>query len=176
MTICRFAGMFDRDNKRMMGLEPTTSCMASASDRSLPFAPVRSNRLRAGLPSTRANGSEPERTPNLAILATEPDADPTGDGPLRARPRVLTSASQLPAPDTPGARGHLSRGGARGGCGRSCATTKGSILRSTSRFIAADGPSGRGCSASISGTRRRDSDSSFGLLRITPALTIPPIR
>jgi hypothetical protein len=29
--------------ERMMGLEPTTFCMASASDRSRPFAPVRSN-------------------------------------------------------------------------------------------------------------------------------------
>jgi hypothetical protein len=34
----------------MMGLEPTTFCMASASDRSLPFASVRSNRLFAGVP------------------------------------------------------------------------------------------------------------------------------
>jgi len=37
---------------------------------SRPFAPVRSNRLFPGLPSKRANGAEPERTPNLAILAT----------------------------------------------------------------------------------------------------------
>jgi hypothetical protein len=54
----------------MMGLEPTTFCMANASDRSLPFAPVRLNMLFAGLPSKLANASEPERTPNLAILAT----------------------------------------------------------------------------------------------------------
>ena len=31
--------------ERMMGLEPTTFCMANASDRPRPFAPVRSNRL-----------------------------------------------------------------------------------------------------------------------------------
>jgi hypothetical protein len=37
-------------SERMMGLEPTTFCMASASDRSLPFASVRSNRLFAGVP------------------------------------------------------------------------------------------------------------------------------
>jgi hypothetical protein len=54
----------------MMGLEPTTFCMANASDRSRPFAPVRSNTLFAGLPSKLANAAEPERTPNLAILAT----------------------------------------------------------------------------------------------------------
>jgi hypothetical protein len=56
--------------KRMMGLEPTTFCMASASDRSHLFASVRSNRLCAGSGYVRANGSEPERTPKLAILAT----------------------------------------------------------------------------------------------------------
>jgi hypothetical protein len=56
----------------MMGLEPTTFCMANASDGSRPFAPVRSNRLFAAVPLQRANGSEPERTPNLAILATTP--------------------------------------------------------------------------------------------------------
>jgi zinc-ribbon domain len=46
-------------SKRMMGLEPTTFCMANASSRSRPFAPVRSNVLFAGF-SVRA--SEPERT------------------------------------------------------------------------------------------------------------------
>jgi hypothetical protein len=56
--------------ERMMGLEPTTFCMASASDRSHPFATVRSNRLFSAFPIGQANGSEPERTPNLAILAT----------------------------------------------------------------------------------------------------------
>jgi hypothetical protein len=55
----------------MLGLEPTTFCMANASDRLLPFAPVRSNPapLR-DFPFERANATEPERTPNLAILAT----------------------------------------------------------------------------------------------------------
>jgi hypothetical protein len=54
----------------MKGLEPSTFCMANASDRSLLFASVRSNRLFSGFPIGRANASEPERTPNLAILAT----------------------------------------------------------------------------------------------------------
>jgi hypothetical protein len=53
-----------------MGLEPTTFCMANASDRSLLFASVRSGRLLSGFPIGSANASEPERTPNLAILAT----------------------------------------------------------------------------------------------------------
>src|SRR5512133_3842029 len=44
---------------------------ANASDRSRPFAPVRSNDPLAGFPCKRANGREPERTSNLAILATE---------------------------------------------------------------------------------------------------------
>jgi len=72
----------------MMGLEPTTFCMANASGRSLLFAPVRSNRLFAGLPSERANATEPERTPNLAILATESGAD------SRARRASLRPASR----------------------------------------------------------------------------------
>jgi hypothetical protein len=59
----------------MMGLEPTTFCMANASGRSLPFAPVRLGRLFARLPSKRANPSEPERTPNLAILAMDSGAE-----------------------------------------------------------------------------------------------------
>jgi hypothetical protein len=42
-----------------MGLEPTTFCMANASARSLPFAPVRLNQLLAGV-SVRP--SERERT------------------------------------------------------------------------------------------------------------------
>jgi hypothetical protein len=53
----------------MMGLEPTTFCMANARDRSHLFAPVRSNRLFPAVPLRRANATEPERTPNLAILA-----------------------------------------------------------------------------------------------------------
>jgi hypothetical protein len=43
-----------RLSERMMGLEPTTFCMANASRRSHPFAPVRSNRLFAG-PSVRTS-------------------------------------------------------------------------------------------------------------------------
>ena len=43
----------------MKGLEPSTFCMASASNRSRPFAPVRSNRLFAGLP---VEASERNRT------------------------------------------------------------------------------------------------------------------
>jgi len=57
----------------MKGLEPTTFCMASASGRSLPFAPVRSNWPFA---EVFVRASEPERTPNLAILATDSDAKP----------------------------------------------------------------------------------------------------
>jgi hypothetical protein len=56
--------------KRMMGLEPTTFCMASARDvrtRSRPFAQTG---LIPGSSSERANATEPERTTNLAILAT----------------------------------------------------------------------------------------------------------
>jgi hypothetical protein len=59
----------------MMGLEPTTFCMASASIRSRPFASVRSNASIASPPDNRTNATEPERTPNLAILATERGAE-----------------------------------------------------------------------------------------------------
>jgi hypothetical protein len=52
-----------------MGLEPTTFCMARASGRSLQTAACRA-------PSKRANATEPERTPSLAILTTDPGADP----------------------------------------------------------------------------------------------------
>jgi len=45
--------------KRMKGLEPSTCCMASASGRSIPFAPVRSNPLFARVP---AQASERNRT------------------------------------------------------------------------------------------------------------------
>jgi len=44
----------------MKGLEPTTFCMASARDRSRPFA--QSPCLR-GFPYKQANATEPERTP-----------------------------------------------------------------------------------------------------------------
>src|SRR5262245_6225632 len=53
----------------MMGLEPTTFCMANTRDRSRPFAPVRSNRLFGAASLWRANGSEPERRPSAAIAA-----------------------------------------------------------------------------------------------------------
>jgi hypothetical protein len=59
----------------MMGLEPTTFCMAmraAVRSRSRPFA--QSGGLH-GFPSERANGSEPERTPNPAILATASGAE-----------------------------------------------------------------------------------------------------
>jgi hypothetical protein len=50
-----------------MGREPPTFCVANARCRSGPFASVRSNQVFAGLRNT----TEPERTPNVAILATE---------------------------------------------------------------------------------------------------------
>jgi hypothetical protein len=53
----------------MKGLEPSTFCMASASDvrtRSRTFA---QSVAFTGSSSERANATEPERTPNLAILA-----------------------------------------------------------------------------------------------------------
>ncbi len=46
-------------SERMMGLEPTTFCMANASDRSYAFASVRSNHLFA---ATTGRASEPQRT------------------------------------------------------------------------------------------------------------------
>ena len=50
----------------MMGLEPTTFCMAKAGERSLEFAETfYLQRRRVG----RANASEPERTPSAAIAA-----------------------------------------------------------------------------------------------------------
>ena len=53
----------------MMGLEPTTFCMARTGRRSSQFAPFAetfcSQRLRVG----RANASEPDRTSNAAIAA-----------------------------------------------------------------------------------------------------------
>ena len=54
----------------MKGLEPSTFCMANASDRSRRFAPVRSNDLFPGVSVQASERTEPERTPNLAILAT----------------------------------------------------------------------------------------------------------
>jgi hypothetical protein len=45
-----------------MGLEPTTFCMANTSDRALTLAPVRSNRLPAGLPYVAGRSTAPERS------------------------------------------------------------------------------------------------------------------
>jgi hypothetical protein len=62
--------IYGADSERMIGLEPTTFCMASARDvrtRSRPFAQTG---LIPGSSSERANATEPERTTNLAILAT----------------------------------------------------------------------------------------------------------
>jgi hypothetical protein len=59
----------------MKGLEPTTFCMANASERSPPFAAVRSEGYSAALSLRPANGREPERTLNLAILATTGPGD-----------------------------------------------------------------------------------------------------
>jgi hypothetical protein len=75
-ALCAFAGLFRADE----GTRTSTFCMANAGDRSLPFAPVRSNRLFAAVPCERANGRALERTPNLAILATP--------GPGKATPCV----------------------------------------------------------------------------------------
>ncbi len=65
------------EKKRMKGLEPSTFCMAKASERSRTFARVRSNRLSARLPATRVNPSEPERTPrsSTSLLACFLSAD-----------------------------------------------------------------------------------------------------
>jgi hypothetical protein len=60
-----------------MGLEPTTFCMASASDRARPFAPVRSNPCFAWHTFAYPNASAPERTLNLAILAAAPAGSET---------------------------------------------------------------------------------------------------
>jgi hypothetical protein len=59
----------------MKGLEPSTFCMANASDRSLLFASVRQTGCLQRFPCERANKTEPERTPNLAILATDSGAE-----------------------------------------------------------------------------------------------------
>jgi hypothetical protein len=53
-----------------MGLEPTTFCMASASDVRASSRPCAQTLLLPAFPTGRANASELERTPNLAILAT----------------------------------------------------------------------------------------------------------
>jgi hypothetical protein len=59
--------VFQALSERMMGLEPTTFCMARASDcsRSRPFAQTA---CLHSLPPEGANASEPERTPTLPFL------------------------------------------------------------------------------------------------------------
>jgi len=67
----------------MKGVERSTFCLANASDRSLPFAPVRRNAPAAGV---SAHVSERERTrakPNLAILAADSGVIRTGRACLR---------------------------------------------------------------------------------------------
>jgi hypothetical protein len=64
-----FAGL---SAKRMMGLEPTTFCMANAGRRAGRFGRVRLNAEPAGISCRRANASERERTATVAIVATEP--------------------------------------------------------------------------------------------------------
>jgi hypothetical protein len=85
--------------ERMKGLEPSTFCMANASDRSLLFASVRSSRLLSRFPIGRANASEPERTLNLAILATG----------LRHALGWSASAASSPAVSVTGTRGASDR-------------------------------------------------------------------
>jgi hypothetical protein len=70
----RFTGV----SERMMGLEPTTFCMASASDRSRPFA---QSACFGGVGFDERTRMNPERTPNLAILAT-PARDKTSRKPV----------------------------------------------------------------------------------------------
>jgi hypothetical protein len=65
-------------SERMMGLEPTTFCMASASDRSRPFA---QSACFGGVGFDERTRMNPERTPNLAILAT-PARDKTSRKPV----------------------------------------------------------------------------------------------
>jgi hypothetical protein len=70
----------------MKGLEPSTFCLANASVRSRPFVPVCSDRPFAGFSFLRANATEPERTPNLAMLATDSGDEPRLE-PKPLRPR-----------------------------------------------------------------------------------------
>jgi hypothetical protein len=75
----------------MMGLEPTTFCMAKAGGRLRTFARFAETCRLRGLRASRANASEPERTPNLAILATP---GPGQARPLRALANALTGPSE----------------------------------------------------------------------------------
>jgi hypothetical protein len=53
----------------MMGLEPTTFCMARTRGRSRSIARVRRTGLPGGTPRRQANVTEPERTASAAIAA-----------------------------------------------------------------------------------------------------------
>jgi hypothetical protein len=80
-----------------MGLEPTTFCMANGSNRSLPFAPFAQTPSLQRFLSKRANATEPERTPNVAILATESGADRfalVGAGHNRVSRNVFTGSGR----------------------------------------------------------------------------------
>jgi hypothetical protein len=82
-----------RVSERMMGLEPTTFCMANARDvrtRSCPFAETT---CLQRLPVRPANGSEPERTSSAAIAAIVIVATPVIEG---ARARLNASGAALP--------------------------------------------------------------------------------
>jgi hypothetical protein len=94
--IASHAGIF---NKRMMGLEPTTFCMAmlaTVRTRSRPFAQTTClQRLRVG----RANGSEPQRTPSAAIAAIVIAAWSSRDESKVRRNCVSVLATKIPIDD-----------------------------------------------------------------------------
>jgi hypothetical protein len=75
----------------MMGLEPTTFCMARASGRSLLFAPVRSKQLLAGL--RQSEGTRPNPNERRALLFL-----PRIQAPTRTRRGSLRRAHP-PSPD-----------------------------------------------------------------------------
>jgi hypothetical protein len=83
----------------MMGLEPTTFCMANARDvrtRSHPFAQTVCFPASS---SARPNATEPERTANLAILAMLRAVAERHDGrspsPFRSKNRTWKAAAKL---------------------------------------------------------------------------------
>jgi hypothetical protein len=155
----------------MMGLEPTTFCMACASDRARPFAAVRSNGLLAGLPvhasehkRTRAN-AEPchschgTQTPssdvgprNSCRLASQVALRP------RAQRRSPHGQRFIVRSRCPGSRSRFREGVAyghdpsrtRGSAGRSCLCTQAHPMMWTRRSDGA--PCGR--AAPATGTRR----------------------
>jgi hypothetical protein len=74
-----------------MGLEPTTFCMASARHVRTRARPFVHTVCFAASSSARANASEPERTPNLAILATGDDDFTSCRNAPRQAPQAATS-------------------------------------------------------------------------------------